>query len=83
MHDRRGDSATATNSSRGSRGQHLEEATSSADAEHMAEAASLLEQLKGKDRTQPFELKVASLHPFAVCQTTSDLDRSCLQAHDA
>ena len=59
MHDRKGDSATATSSSKGSRGQHLEETASAADAEHMAEASSLLEQLKAKTHSQPLELKVA------------------------
>lgn len=59
IHDRRGDSATATSSSKGSRGQHLDETASAADAEHMAEASSLLEQLKAKTHSQPLELKVA------------------------
>lgn len=59
MHDRRGDSATATNSSRGSRGQ-LDQASSAAEAEHMAKAASLLEQLKSKTRSQPLVLQVIS-----------------------
>ena len=60
MQDRRGDAATATSSSSAgflTRGSDDTSATA-ADAEHVAQAAVLLEQLKAKNKPQSFELKV-------------------------
>ena len=75
--DRRGDSATATNSNKGPRGRGTDEASvSAADSEHMAEAAALLEQLKAKTRDQPFELQV-----WTACNLSSKRSIDAGSAH--
>ncbi|KAL0043529.1 hypothetical protein WJX79_007470 [Trebouxia sp. C0005] len=55
--DRRGDGATATNSSAGMRGRGCDDSCAAADPEHMAAAAALLERFKAKTKSQPFELQ--------------------------
>ena len=55
--DRRGDSATATNSN--AAGAAPEGLGASADPEHTAQAAVLLEEFKAKSKSQNFELAVS------------------------
>lgn len=62
MLDRRGDSATATNSNAGLPPRGAEDAAAgpAGDPEHAAQAAALLEEFKAKSKAQGFELAVGS-----------------------
>ena len=62
MPDRRGDGATATNSSAGMRGRGCDESCVATDPEHVAAAAALLERFKANTKSQPFELQVRDAH---------------------
>ena len=73
MQDRRGDAATATSSSAGLRTRGSDDTSATAaDADHVAQAAALLEQFKAKNKPQGFELKVCvSPKPFPISPSPS------------